>query len=180
MEASERTDRLIRLAEVIDMVGWGRSMIYRKIRTGEFPAPYKPGGFSSRWSEREICEWLDHVKQTLPPPSSAATISRTPTTTAEAIAAKPFDAWFEDHGDVLWWRFPIEEPPYCGTPLDCGFTIGAQLFNQFGDVVGVTRSNVGGWPFSEEDETDLFWTPISIPADPRLAVRSHLLKERDR
>ncbi len=28
------------------------------------------------------------------------------------------DEWHEDYGDVLWWTFPIEEPPYCGSPLD--------------------------------------------------------------
>ena len=32
--------------------------------------------------------------------------------------AKPLEEWHEDIGDVLWWRFPIDEPPYCGTPLD--------------------------------------------------------------
>jgi hypothetical protein len=26
--------------------------------------------------------------------------------------------WHEDYGDVLWWTSPVEEPPYCGTPLD--------------------------------------------------------------
>ena len=29
--------------------------------------------------------------------------------------------WREEDGDCLWWRFPIEEPPYCGGPLDCKF-----------------------------------------------------------
>lgn len=35
-------------------------------------------------------------------------------------AKKPrtIDEWHEDYGPVLWWSFPIEEPPYCGTPLD--------------------------------------------------------------
>ena len=34
--------------------------------------------------------------------------------------AHPFPAseWHEDLGPVLWWTFPIEEPPYVGTPLD--------------------------------------------------------------
>lgn len=31
---------------------------------------------------------------------------------------RPFDEWHEDHGDVLWWLWPIDQPPYCGTPLD--------------------------------------------------------------
>lgn len=27
------------------------------------------------------------------------------------------EEWGEDYGDVLWWKFPIEEPPYVGSPL---------------------------------------------------------------
>lgn len=34
---------------------------------------------------------------------------------------RPIEEWGEDYGDCLWWSFPIEEPPYCGTPLDCNF-----------------------------------------------------------
>jgi hypothetical protein len=26
--------------------------------------------------------------------------------------------WHEDHGTVLWWRFPVVEPPWVGSPLD--------------------------------------------------------------
>lgn len=32
--------------------------------------------------------------------------------------ARPLDEWREDDGPALWWRFPVEEPPYSGTPLD--------------------------------------------------------------
>lgn len=31
------------------------------------------------------------------------------------------DDWHEDDGDCLWWYFPIQEPPYCGNPLDMNF-----------------------------------------------------------
>lgn len=31
------------------------------------------------------------------------------------------DAWHEDDGAVLWWKMPIKEPPYVGTPLDDEF-----------------------------------------------------------
>lgn len=34
------------------------------------------------------------------------------------VKAQPRDEWHEDYGDVLWWTFPVEEPPYCGSPLD--------------------------------------------------------------
>lgn len=79
---------------------------------------------------------------------------------------RPFAEWHEDHGSVLWWRFPIAEPPYVGNPLDLGFTIGAQLFDQFGDVIGTTRAEVGGWPFSTDGDPDLFWEPITAPERP--------------
>jgi len=35
-----------------------------------------------------------------------------------AVEPVPVSEWHEDIGDVLWWRFPIEEPPYVGSPLD--------------------------------------------------------------
>lgn len=38
-----------------------------------------------------------------------------------ATMARRLEEWHEDIGDCLWWSFPIEEPPYCGTPLDCDF-----------------------------------------------------------
>jgi hypothetical protein len=28
------------------------------------------------------------------------------------------EQWHEDDGDCLWWRFPIEEPPWYGNPRD--------------------------------------------------------------
>jgi hypothetical protein len=37
---------------------------------------------------------------------------------AEKVEAHLAEHWNEDIGDVLWWDFPVEEPPYCGTPLD--------------------------------------------------------------
>ena len=33
------------------------------------------------------------------------------------LAFHPAAAWHDDIGDVLWWRLPIAEPPYCGSPL---------------------------------------------------------------
>lgn len=55
-------DRLIRLSEVIEMVGYCKAMIYRKVRAGTFPKPYKPGGASSRWSLQEVTDWVASVK----------------------------------------------------------------------------------------------------------------------
>lgn len=36
----------------------------------------------------------------------------------DVIEATPIEEWHEDDGDCLWWKFPVEEPPYCGTPFD--------------------------------------------------------------
>lgn len=35
----------------------------------------------------------------------------------DAATPKPLEEWHEDLGNVLWWTFPIQEPPYCGSPL---------------------------------------------------------------
>lgn len=40
---------------------------------------------------------------------------------ASPVKAKLAKHWNEDLGDCLWWNYPIEEPPYCGTPLDDDF-----------------------------------------------------------
>lgn len=55
-------DRFIKLDEVKRRVGLGKSMIYRLIRDGKFPAPYKLSPFASRWSDREIVAWMGEVK----------------------------------------------------------------------------------------------------------------------
>lgn len=36
----------------------------------------------------------------------------------DSLEPKPIEEWHEDDGDCLWWKFPIEEAPYCGSPLD--------------------------------------------------------------
>lgn len=35
----------------------------------------------------------------------------------DSLEPIPADEWHEDDGDVIWWKFPIEEPPYIGSPL---------------------------------------------------------------
>lgn len=39
----------------------------------------------------------------------------------ERVQARPLAEWHEDHGDCLWWKFPVVEPPYVGSPLDDDF-----------------------------------------------------------
>ena len=59
---ADDADRLIKIAEVQCRVGLGKTMIYRLIKSGTFPAPYKLSPFASRWSEREIVQWIAAIK----------------------------------------------------------------------------------------------------------------------
>jgi hypothetical protein len=34
------------------------------------------------------------------------------------VEPRPLSEWHEDLGSQLWWKFPVVEPPYGGTPLD--------------------------------------------------------------
>lgn len=62
MSEEFQVERFLKLAEVMRRAGLGKSMIYRLIGEGKFPAPYKPSPGASRWSEREIVAWIDGVK----------------------------------------------------------------------------------------------------------------------
>lgn len=59
---AEKPDRLIKLDEVKARVGLGKSMIYRFIQQGTFPAPYKVSPYASRWSDQEVIAWINDVK----------------------------------------------------------------------------------------------------------------------
>ncbi len=63
--------------------------------------------------------------------------------TAGLGAKKPrqLEDWHEDDGPALWWRFPVDEPPYCGHP------------------------NCDDWPGYHTH-----WTPLVVPDAPAVAV----------
>lgn len=131
------------LAEVRDMANVGRALMEAL-----------PKGYSYMNCPSEIVSDLQNERD-----EALATHSPAPM----AGAFRPFAEWHEDHGDVLWWKLPVQEPPYLGSPIDLGFSVGAQLYNQFGDVIGRTEGNVGGWPFSEDDQGSLVWSPLPAP-----------------
>jgi len=56
-ETAHNEDRLIKIAEVVEITGFGKSMLYRWMREGTFPKPCKPGGAGSRWSLFEVRAW---------------------------------------------------------------------------------------------------------------------------
>lgn len=51
--------RLVRLDEVIDRIGLGKTAIYGRIREKVFPAPVPLGGGSVAWVESEIDAWIE-------------------------------------------------------------------------------------------------------------------------
>lgn len=74
------------------------------------------------------------------------------------LVARPLSEWHEDMGAVLWWRFPIEEPPYVGSPLDRGQSVRLRLLDRKGDQLAATDACVEGWPGYHTH-----WTPIIHP-----------------
>lgn len=62
VDFSKLPERLLKFEEVSRRVGLGKSMIYRLIGQGRFPAPYKIAPFVSRWSEHEIVAWIAEIK----------------------------------------------------------------------------------------------------------------------
>lgn len=74
---------------------------------------------------------------------NADTIEHHPDAAAglEAKQARPLDDWSEDIGCVLWWRFPVNEPPYCGHP------------------------NCDNWPGYHTH-----WTPLVLPDAPKVGA----------
>ena len=55
-------DRFLRLEQVKEIVGLGRTMVYKLIAEGSFPPPIKLGANASRWSEQELFHWLAEQK----------------------------------------------------------------------------------------------------------------------
>jgi hypothetical protein len=69
--------------------------------------------------------------------------------TEDLHTPRPIQEWDEEIGPVLWWEFPVEEPPYLGTPFDQGFPIEVMI-----DGESFSKM-VGGWPGYHTH-----WTPL--------------------
>lgn len=57
--SNNSTHRFLRLAEVKHQVGLGRSAIYQKVKTGEFPAPISLGARAVAWTSDSISAWME-------------------------------------------------------------------------------------------------------------------------
>lgn len=80
--------------------------------------------------------------------------------------ARPASEYHEDMGAVLWWKFPIVEPPYFGDPRDLGHPVEVVVrhYENEGKVAEtVHRHLVGGWP-----EYHTHFTTIALPSPPSI------------
>jgi len=60
-------DRLLRLPQVLGMVGLGRTAVLDRVKSGAFPAPLKVGR-ATLWSENLVQGWVaDRIRQSLGP-----------------------------------------------------------------------------------------------------------------
>jgi len=56
--------KLLRLPELLAMVGIGKTALYQRVKNGTFPAPIKiGGGRASGWIQAEIIQWLTEQVQ---------------------------------------------------------------------------------------------------------------------
>lgn len=75
------------------------------------------------------------------------------------LKARPISEYNESMGDVLWWKFPIDEPPYVGSPNSLGYTV--EVTAQAVGVDKMMRILVGGWPGYHTH-----FTAIECPEEP--------------
>ena len=55
-------DRILRTPEVVKITGLSKTTIWRRVRSGDFPAPVKLGSLATRsigWRQEEIEKWIN-------------------------------------------------------------------------------------------------------------------------
>lgn len=61
--------RLLRLPDVLNMMGIQRGTVYAWVRQGKFPPPIKIGARASAWRLDEVEQWVeDRTKASRPEP----------------------------------------------------------------------------------------------------------------
>lgn len=75
-------------------------------------------------AERRGYEWARSEQPAANPfvgvvcPECNAEYEATARQPAAVDGARPLDDWHEDEGPVVWWKLPVDEPAWIGTPLD--------------------------------------------------------------
>ena len=55
-------ERIMRIPEVVEVTGLSKTTIWRRVKSGDFPAPVRLGSLATRsvgWREGEVETWLD-------------------------------------------------------------------------------------------------------------------------
>lgn len=53
--------RLIRLKEVMNLTALGRSSIYNKMKSGDFPQSVSLGDRAVAWIESDVLDWIEAI-----------------------------------------------------------------------------------------------------------------------
>ena len=51
--------RFLRVSEVLEMTGMGKTFIYDRMRDGTFPKQIQLGSRSVVWNEQEVITWME-------------------------------------------------------------------------------------------------------------------------
>ena len=51
--------RFLRLSEVLQMTGMGKTFIYDRMKDGTFPKQIQLGSRSVVWNEQEVIKWME-------------------------------------------------------------------------------------------------------------------------
>ena len=84
----------------------------------------------------------------------------------QKVIAQLSEKWHEDIGPVLWWDFPVEEPPYCGTPLDDDFPKYKRHFTELHIPDEVEEEPK--WVFKIEDNGSAYFVDFFDELQPHL------------
>jgi hypothetical protein len=68
-----------------------------------------PGLIPSRQHDARVAELLEA--------NNREVARRRAAEAGDCLELYPLDSYHEDYGEVLWWKLPVEEAPYCGSPL---------------------------------------------------------------
>ncbi len=128
---TDRAPRPEGMSDESDWRHWPAESQLARIADGAMPGPDDEiGGCITRQQAQALVGELSRLR------ADGATLR-------ERVESEPFGSWHEDDGAVLWWRFPVAEPPYVGSPLH------------------------NDWPFGEGDKPNLWWTRLLVPSAPK-------------
>jgi prophage regulatory protein len=63
LDPALNAQRLLRLKDLVTMLGIGRSTLYKYVREGNFPAPVRVGYRSVRWKLADVLAWRGTVSE---------------------------------------------------------------------------------------------------------------------